>query len=167
MRSGNLLPCNHCRAQQKEESTSFPVSTQPILPWWLRRWSTCLQCGRPGFEPWVGKIPWRKEWLPTPVFWPGEFHLQPWGCKELDTTEQLSFSLSEFLIFEECLEVWLVENSPLPLELQEGDTILMELILITCEWRVCGTNHFLTHAQLHVCAFYVIPKMKTFYQMFA
>ena len=29
---------------------------------------------RPGFNPWVGKIPWRREQLPTPVFWPGEFH---------------------------------------------------------------------------------------------
>ena len=29
--------------------------------------------GRPGFHPWVGKIPWRREWLPTPVFCPGEF----------------------------------------------------------------------------------------------
>ena len=33
-----------------------------------------LQCGRPGFDPWVGKIPWRKERLPTPVSLPGEFH---------------------------------------------------------------------------------------------
>ena len=30
--------------------------------------------GEPGFNPWVGKIPRRKERLPTPVFWPGEFH---------------------------------------------------------------------------------------------
>ena len=30
--------------------------------------------GRPGFNPWVGKIPWRRERLPTAVFWPGEFH---------------------------------------------------------------------------------------------
>ena len=29
---------------------------------------------RPGFDPWVGKIPWRRERLPTPVFWPREFH---------------------------------------------------------------------------------------------
>jgi len=29
---------------------------------------------RPGYDPWVGKIPWRKERLPTPVFWPREFH---------------------------------------------------------------------------------------------
>ena len=34
----------------------------------------CLKCGRPGFDPWVGKIPWRRERLPTPGFWPGEFH---------------------------------------------------------------------------------------------
>ena len=35
-----------------------------------------LQCRRPGFDPWVGKIPWRRERLPTPVFWPAEFHGQ-------------------------------------------------------------------------------------------
>ena len=34
-----------------------------------------LQCGRPGFDPWVGKIPWRRAWQPTPVFLPGE---PPW-----------------------------------------------------------------------------------------
>ena len=40
-----------------------------------------LQRGRPGFDSWVGKIPWRRERLPTPVFWPGEFHglYSPWG----------------------------------------------------------------------------------------
>ena len=37
----------------------------------------------------VGKIPWRRERLPTPVFWPGEFHglYSPWGHKESDTAE--------------------------------------------------------------------------------
>ena len=40
-------------------------------------------------ETWVGNIPWRRERLPTPVFWPGDFHglYSPWGCKESDTTE--------------------------------------------------------------------------------
>ena len=45
----------------------------------------------------VGKITWRREWLPTSVFFPGEFHGQrtlveysPWGHKELNMTEQLS-----------------------------------------------------------------------------
>ena len=43
---------------------------------------------------WVGKIPWRREWLPAPGFLPGEFQGQRslagyslWGHKELDTTE--------------------------------------------------------------------------------
>ena len=38
-----------------------------------------LQCGRHrrrGFHPWVGKIPWRRAWQPTPVFLPGEAHGQ-------------------------------------------------------------------------------------------
>ena len=45
-------------------------------------------------ETWVGKIPWRRERLPTPVFWPGDFHGRciPWGRKELDRTERLSLS---------------------------------------------------------------------------
>ena len=49
----------------------------------------------PGFNPWVGKIPSRRERLPTPGFWPGEFHglYSPWGRIELDTTERLSLSL--------------------------------------------------------------------------
>ena len=44
---------------------------------------------RPEYYSWVGKIPWRKERLPTPVFWPGEFHGQDssWGDKESDTIE--------------------------------------------------------------------------------
>ena len=39
-----------------------------------------------------GKILWKRERLPTPVFWLGEFHglYRPWGHKELDTTERLS-----------------------------------------------------------------------------
>ena len=43
------------------------------LPWWLGRSRIHLQCGRPGLHPWVGKIPWRGQQLPTPVFLPGEF----------------------------------------------------------------------------------------------
>ena len=52
----------------------------------------CLQSRRPRFSPWVGKIPWRMERLPTPVFWPRKFHglYSPWGHKESDTNEWLS-----------------------------------------------------------------------------
>ena len=45
-------------------------------------------------NPWVGEIPWRRERLPTPVFWSREFRglYSPWGHKESDTTERLSLS---------------------------------------------------------------------------
>ena len=39
----------------------------------------CRQCRRPRFDPWVEKIPWRKEWQPTPVFLPGESHVAWWA----------------------------------------------------------------------------------------
>ena len=46
------------------------------------------------WETWVGKIPWKRERLPTLVFWPGEFHelYSPWGYKKSDRTEWLSLS---------------------------------------------------------------------------
>ena len=60
--------------------------------------SVCLECRRPGFDPWVGKIPWRRKWQPTPVLFPGKSHgrrslvgYSPWGRKESDTTERLRF----------------------------------------------------------------------------
>ena len=49
---------------------------QERLPWWLRQKRILLQCRILGFDLWVGKIPWRREWRPTPVFLPGEFHGQ-------------------------------------------------------------------------------------------
>ena len=66
----------------------------------------CLQCRRPGFDPWVGKIPWRKEWQPTPVFLPGKSHGQrslavccPWSRKELGMTERLTLTQHSDFIF--------------------------------------------------------------------
>ena len=54
----------------------------------------CRTHKRHEFDPWVGKIPWRRKWQPTPVFLPGKFLGQrrladysPWGHKESDMTE--------------------------------------------------------------------------------
>ena len=65
-----------------------------------------------GINPWVGKIPWRREWLPTPVFLPRESHGQgslagysPWSCKESYMTEWLSlftYIYSILTIFKWC-----------------------------------------------------------------
>ena len=61
-----------------------------ILLWWLRRQRICVQCRRPGFDPWAGRPPWRRKWQPSPVFLPGEFlgqkdlaEYSPWFCRVL------------------------------------------------------------------------------------
>ena len=88
---------------------SFGVTPEFLgLCWWLRQLRICMQCRRPVFDPWVGKISWRGEWLYTPVFLPGEFHGQrslvgysPWYHKEPDMTGWLSLtqSLWAFIYF--------------------------------------------------------------------
>ena len=58
-----------------------------------------MQTRRLKFDPWVGKIPWRREWQPTPLFLPRKSQGQrglagdsPWGRKQLDRTERLTLS---------------------------------------------------------------------------
>ena len=41
---------------------------------WLSDKESICQCRRPGFNPWMGKIPWRSKWQPTLVFLPGKSH---------------------------------------------------------------------------------------------
>ena len=62
------------------------------LPWWCSGQESARQCRRHkrcGVSPWVGKIPWKREWQPPPIFLSAEF---PWaeGHKESDMTEPLS-----------------------------------------------------------------------------
>ena len=71
----------------------------------------CRRCKRRGFDPWVGKIPWRRAWQPTPVFLPGEFHGQrnlagysPWGHKESDTSETTTCTCTGYYSY---LEIFL------------------------------------------------------------
>ena len=80
---------------QATPPTSWSWLYRPPLPlpglprWYNGKESTCL-CRRHGFDPWVGKKPWRRKWQPNPVFLPGKFHGQrsllsysPWGPKRV------------------------------------------------------------------------------------
>ena len=65
------------------------------LSWCLSSKKSACNAGD-RFNPWVGKISWRRKWQPTPVFLPGESRGQrslagysPWGCKESETTVRL------------------------------------------------------------------------------
>ena len=79
-----------------------------IVKKWLPRWlsgkeSACQgrRCKRCRFDLWVGKIPWRRKWQPSPVFLHGKSHGQrslvgysPWHHRESDTAERLNSSSS-------------------------------------------------------------------------
>ena len=84
----------------------FAVSSKKLgLPWWLSGKEANFQCRRCRLDPWVGKIPWRRKWQPTPVLLPGESHRQwslvgysPWGSKRVRhdiATKQLRNYLSQ------------------------------------------------------------------------
>ena len=84
---------NHCIVH-------YSLSTYLYYNWDFpgSSWRIRLQCRRCKLNLWVGKIPWRREWLPTPVFLLGEFHVQrslasyiPQGNKESDTNEYLTY----------------------------------------------------------------------------
>ena len=84
---------------QTRESTANNTSSSSnsVLPCWFSGKESAWQCGRLEFYPWVGKMPWRREWQPTPVFLPGKSHGQrslagysPWDHKESDMIEQLN-----------------------------------------------------------------------------
>ena len=83
---------HHCEQKHWTHEAITPHS-----PRWCSSRETvcqCRRCKRRGFQLWVGKIPWRREWQPTPVFLPGKSHGQrtlvgysPWGHRESDMTE--------------------------------------------------------------------------------
>ena len=67
---------------------SLSSKVENCHPQWLPGKEPTCQCRRCGFDPWVGKIPWKRKWQPTPVFLPGKSHGQSslagcrlWGCK--------------------------------------------------------------------------------------
>ena len=78
-------------------------------PRWLsgkRITCQCRRCRRRGFDPWGGKILWRRKYQPASVFLPGRSHGQrsladysPWDCKELDMTAQLSTHMTLWELF--------------------------------------------------------------------
>ena len=79
---------------------------------WLRRWRIHLQYRRPEFDPWIMKIPWRREGLPTLVFLLGKSHGQRslmgyslWGHKESDMTGWLSKGYRVLVWGDKVLEV--------------------------------------------------------------
>ena len=83
--------------KNQQNNKYFPGGSVVKVPKWCYGKEPACQHRRHkrcGFNPWVGKIPWRRAWQPTPVFLPGESHghrslvgYRPWGSTESDMTE--------------------------------------------------------------------------------
>ena len=97
------------------------------------------------FHPWVGKIPWRRAWQPTPVSLPGELHGQrslagysPWGRKESDTTEALMHPCFFTSLHHDILRKWkyLVHLGKLDefrgIHLEFGSSLVQNFIVCCC-----------------------------------
>ena len=74
------------------------------LSGWLSGKEPAYQCRRRGFEPWVGKIPWRRKWESSPIFLPGKSQGQrslagysPWGCRVRHDGARLSITYYLFM----------------------------------------------------------------------
>ena len=86
---GNEVPLFQSLVQFSSTNIYW-VPTHAGLPWWFSGEESTCQCRRQGLDPWVGRISWRRKWLPTPVFLPGKSHGQrslpgysPWGHKRV------------------------------------------------------------------------------------
>ena len=82
-----LKPTTQSRVSAERETSEFSFSSTCRFPSQLSH----------RLHPWVGKIPWKRKWQSTPVFFPGKSHGQRslagyslWGCIESDTTERLT-----------------------------------------------------------------------------
>ena len=95
-RQRNLVCCSQWDYKELDMTALLNNGIDSLVAQMVKK-KICLQYGR--FDPWVGKIPWRKEWQLTPVCLPGELHgqrsLACWSPWESDTTEWLT--LSHFL----------------------------------------------------------------------
>ena len=128
----------------------YVMSLITLNPWTIGVFvDFCLQCRRPGFDPWVGKIPWRRKWQPTPVFLPGEYHGQrslagyiPWGLKESHMTERISTAhiRSVNALFLKIKEQHILNNFSMPLE----QNVLFSVFVAVCWFDFSVCVHLLT-----------------------
>ena len=123
--------------------------------------STC-QCKRHTrhrFDPWIGKIPWRKKWQPSPVFLPGEPHghrslasYSLWSQRELDMPEQLTPSQASNLGLPYCRQI------PYNLSLQ-GSCSHWESLVVSRTLRMLETvpDHIDFSRWLNHCRWWLQP----------
>ena len=96
---------------------------------------------RVGFEPWVGKIPWRRKWQPTHVFLPGD----PLGNEAWRATvhrvakpQELEFSSRVLL---NCLYPYILSKY------DKVKVLVAQLCLTLCDTTDCSMPGFFVHGR--------------------
>ena len=94
---GRFLDVGH-----SDQCEAIPDCCFEGLSWWHSGQESVCQCMRHGFDPWVGKLPWRRKRQCTTACLPGKSCGQrslvgysPWGCKKSNTTEPLTHILPQ------------------------------------------------------------------------
>ena len=119
---------------------STPLSIGKLLPRWLSGKESACQCRRHkslGFDPWVGKIPWRRKWQCAPVFLSGKFHGQkslagysPRGWNESDMTEhaRARTHTHTHTHTHTCWETWVTLSFP------SSSSVMSPLLFLALHW---------------------------------
>ena len=109
----------------------------------------CRRCKRCGFDPRVGKIPWRRRWQPIPVFLPGESHRQrklercsPWGCKESDMSEHNTHT--SYMHDIECMILYIIYILPYIVIRHSFPSSVKRFF-----YKHVSTSHFITSKCFH------------------
>ena len=110
-----LIICIQFKKSNPETLIIFASNNYNLHRWLSGKESTC-QCRRLRFNPWVGKIPWRRKWQPTLIFLPGKSHeprslvgYSPCGCKRAGqdlAAKQQQHRLKQYLQLPSDLSEW-------------------------------------------------------------
>ena len=125
------------------------------LPWWLGGKESACQFRTHGFDPWVGKIPWRREWQQTPVFLPRKSQGQrrlagysPWGHKKSDMTATNTYTHTHIYTHTEAV-VWRRKWQPIPILLPGESHGQRSLGGLKSMGSQIDTTEWITHTQKH------------------
>ena len=98
MSKSSSLQCKSLFLDSHFYSIDLCVYHYANVTWFLSTIAFYLQCRRPGFDSWVGKIPWRRKWQSTPALLSGKSHgrrnligYSPWVAKSRTWLSDFTF----------------------------------------------------------------------------
>ena len=115
------------------------------LSWWLSGKESACQCRRCGFDPCIGKIPWRKTWESTSLFLPGKFHgersladCSPCGCQRLG-----HYLVTKLKVMTNLDSILKIRDIILPTKVHLVKAMVFLIVMYWCEsWTIKKAEHW-------------------------